>query len=76
MSLERLDAGLIPRPAEWVKDPALLQLHHSSQLWLGSDSWPRSAICHQAPKEGKKEQKEKDTAIELSLGKINMCSNI
>ena len=29
--------GLIPGLAQWVKDPALLQLGNESQLWLGFD---------------------------------------
>ena len=32
--------GLIPSPAQWVKDLALLQLWCSSQMWLGFDPWP------------------------------------
>ena len=31
-------------PAQWVKDPALLQLWRRSQLWLGFDPWPWN--CH------------------------------
>ena len=30
----------IPCPAQWVKEPALLQLLHRSQLWLGFDPYP------------------------------------
>ena len=33
--------GSIPGLAQWVKDPVLLQLWHSFQLWLGFDPWPR-----------------------------------
>ena len=40
-----LDTGLIPGPAQWVKDPVLLQLQQRFQLQLGSDPWPRSFIC-------------------------------
>ena len=32
--------GLIPSPAQWVKDLALLQLWCRSQLQLGLDPWP------------------------------------
>ena len=34
-----------PIPAQWVKDPALLQLWLKSQLRLRSDPWPRNSIC-------------------------------
>ena len=30
----------VPIVAQWVKDPALLQLWHRSQLWLGFNPWP------------------------------------
>ena len=33
-------AGLIPGLARWVKDLALLQLCHRSQLQLRFDPWP------------------------------------
>ena len=35
----RGSASSTPDPAQWVKDPALLQLWHRSQLQLGFDSW-------------------------------------
>ena len=38
------DVRLIPGPAQWVKDPALLQLQLRLQLWLGSDLWPGNSI--------------------------------
>ena len=33
-------------PAQWVKDPTLPKLWHSSQLQFGSDPWPGISICH------------------------------
>ena len=39
-SLECWNRGLIPRPAKWIKDPALLQQQHRVQLWPSSDPWP------------------------------------
>ena len=29
----------VPTVVQWVKDPALLQLWHRWQLWLGFDPW-------------------------------------
>jgi len=46
-SLQGQDKGLIPGPAQWVKDPMLPYQQHRSQLWLGSDPWPRNSICLQ-----------------------------
>ena len=40
----------IPGPAQWVKDPALLQLWHRRQLQLGSDPWPKRSMCGKAAK--------------------------
>ena len=37
-------SGLIPGPAQWVKDPVLLQLGFKSQLQLGFDPWPRTSV--------------------------------
>ena len=44
------DPGLTPGLAQWVKDPALLQLWLRSQLWLRFDPWPGKSICHGAAK--------------------------
>ena len=51
-----------PGPAQWVKDPALLQLWQRLQLWLRSDPWPRNYICYGAErkKEGRKEGRKKE----------------
>ena len=37
----------------WLKDPALLQLQHKLQLWLTSDPWPASTICHRVARKEK-----------------------
>ena len=37
-----------------LKDPALPQLQHRSQLWLKSDPWPRNSACHRVAKKKKK----------------------
>ena len=44
-SLKHWDSGSIPRLAPCVKDPELLQLHHRSQLLLGSGPWPGNSMC-------------------------------
>ena len=41
-SWECWKADSVPGPAQWVQDPALLQLQFKSRLLLGSDPWPRS----------------------------------
>ena len=47
---------LVPSPAWWVKDPALLLLWHRLQLQLGFDPYPGTSICHSmAKKETKKD---------------------
>ena len=51
--LEPWDTGSIPGLAQWVKALALLPLC-CSQLWLGSDPWPRNSVCCRAAKKKKK----------------------
>ena len=43
-SLEHWDIGLMAGPAQWVKDPTLLQLWHRLQLQLRSDPWPYAVV--------------------------------
>ena len=42
------------QPAQWVKDPVLLQLQLRSHLWLGSDLWLGHSICHKVAPPPKK----------------------
>ena len=50
-------AGSIPGPAQWVKDPTLLQLWYRSQLPLGFDPWPRNFHMLQVQLQKKKSLK-------------------
>ena len=47
------DAGSVPIPAWWVKDPVLPQLWFRSWLRLWSDPWTGSSICCGAAKNEK-----------------------
>ena len=74
-SLERWDSGSIPRLAQWVKDLALPQLQHRSQLWLGSDPSPGNSICHRvAQKKKKKKKKKKEIQVATQLVKLHMVT--
>ena len=57
-SLELFEAGLIPGPAQWIKDLASPLLRHRLQLWLRSDPWPWSSICPGAAKRGEKKNSQ------------------
>ena len=61
VSLQRWDAGLIPDPLQWVKDPVLLQLLWGSSwdldLILGSRT---SVFCRVAKGKRKRKEKERD----------------
>ena len=66
LSRECWHLGLIPGPAQWVKDLALPQLWLGSQLRLNSDPWPGSSICRGVARNGsktKQQQKTKDAGI-------------
>ena len=47
-------AGLIPSLVQWVKNLALPQLWHRSQLWLKFDPWPGNFHMLWWPKKKKK----------------------
>lgn len=54
-------AGLIPSLAQWVKDMALPQLWHRSQLWIRFDPWLRNfQYATGAAKNEKNKQKTVD----------------
>ena len=51
VSWEHWDTGVIPGPAQWVKDPTLLQLWLRLWLWLRSDPWPWNSMSCAGQKE-------------------------
>ena len=59
VSLQYQDAGSIPGPEPWVKEPAFVQLWPGSKLWLSSDPWPAKSICLRVAKKVKKKKKKK-----------------
>ena len=65
VSWEHWDADSIPSPAQWVKDPALLQLQLRSQLQHGSDPCPGNSLCCEATKKEKEKQKSRAFFTEL-----------
>ena len=57
--------------AQWVKDPAFLQLWHRSQLWLSFDPWPENLHMLQVqPKKKIKKKKKPQKAILLLQVKL------
>ena len=65
VSLQCQDAGSIPSPAQWVKDPMLPHLHCRSQLQLRSDPWPRNSICCCGEKEKNTPPPKKKTLLKF-----------
>ena len=73
---EHLDGGSIPGLTQWVKDFVLLQLQLRSQLWLRSDPWLGSSICHRVAKNGRKKKKKGRSWFQIHLFRlpVNMDS--
>ena len=71
-----LERRLDPRPAQWVKDPALLQLWLTLQLWLGSDPWPGNSTCCGVAKKKKKKNSQKEERVSGIDKKFKSDSNL
>ena len=65
-SCEHWDAGSTPSPAQWIKDPALLQLR--------SDPWPRNSKCCREPKKKKKKENRQITRSPIIHRKLQSIS--
>ena len=63
------DVGLIPCPAQWVKDPELLQLWLRLQPWLGSHPWRGNSICHRAANNNNNNKKSMQNIFGESINK-------
>ena len=59
MSWECWDAGLVPSPAQWVKDPELLQLSCGLRYYSGSHLIPDLGAPYATGQQKKKKKKEK-----------------
>ena len=69
VSLERWDSGSIPSLVQWVKDPALPHLRHTSQLRLRSYPWPGNSYARGQPK--KRKRKRKNAIPEVGIINAN-----
>ena len=64
------DAGSNPGPAQWVKDPLMLQLWCRWQLRLGFDPLPGNSTCPELAKtnkQAKKKKKRKKTTVKMII---------
>ena len=71
-SWECWGTGSIPSLVQWVKDLALPQLWLRSQLWLGSDPWPRNSICHKVAKKRRKKIDNASCGMEVGVRSRNI----
>ena len=75
VSLQHWDAGLIPSPAQWVKDLTFPQLQFRLQQRLRSDPWPGNCICHRVAKKEKKKVQKVGIPGGLSIRKSSNVIN-
>ena len=67
----------IPDPAQWVKDPALLQLWYRSQLRLRLDPWPRNFYIPQIwPKKKNKNKNKKHSELNMGFLSLNFVPSV